>query len=120
MGVLILKVEMYENVEFRVVDEIMALPWQKNPKSLYGKAGVYMIREKGTGKLLYVGRSGWLGSRLARSHPVYRRDLHDVYIIFTSTKRDRYYLEERCITILKPPLNKQNGASLLSLIPGMD
>lgn len=101
---------MYENTPFRVADEILALPWVKNPAPLRDREGVYMIREKGTDVLLYIGQSVNVGMRLCPSvHPVYDRDRHDVYVLFTDGKQERRYMEERCIAILKPPVNIRAG-----------
>jgi excinuclease UvrABC nuclease subunit len=90
--------------------DVLALPWQKNPAHIWKKAGVYLIREKGTDALLYIGQSIKLSHRLfPATHPVYDREKHDLYVVFTQTEDERNYLESACISILHPALNRRNG-----------
>lgn len=90
--------------------DVLSLDWKKNPVPLRDRAGVYRIHDRASGELLYVGHSSNLGARLSPSvHPVYRRDKHDVYILFVDDLKERGYMEGRFITLLKPPVNIRAG-----------
>lgn len=92
-------------------EEILALDWKKNPRPLRNRGGgMYRVVDKKTGKLLYVGQATNLSWRLAPSvHPVYRRELHDVYILFEQDHDMRCHMEGQFIRLLKPKRNKRNG-----------
>lgn len=95
---------------FLTAKDVFSLDWQKNPAPLRDRGGVYMIREKGTDALLYIGQSGNLGNRLAPSvHPVYKREKHDVYVLFEGNRNERRYMECRFIELLHPLINIRRG-----------
>jgi excinuclease UvrABC nuclease subunit len=90
--------------------DVLALDWQKNPEPLRDRSGLYMVRSKQTGELVYIGQASNLGHRLTpATHPVYRRALHDVYVLFEPDRAERRYMEGRFIEILKPPVNIRAG-----------
>lgn len=95
---------------FFTKEEVLALPWVKNPCGIRDKGAVYRIVEKQTGELLYIGQAANVGHRLCPSvHPIYRVELHDVYILFEQKKDERHYMESRFIEILKPSINIRRG-----------
>lgn len=97
---------------FFSTNEILSLPWIINPKPLRDRAGVYYITLKGDSKVLYVGQTSNLGYRLAPSvHPVFRRIIHDVHVLFEPDQNERFYLEAASIRLLSPVINKRFGLS---------
>jgi excinuclease UvrABC nuclease subunit len=95
---------------YAVEADVMSEDWQKNPEPLRDRSGIYMVRSKQTGELVYIGQASDLGHRLTPStHPVYRRALHDVYVLFVPDRAERRYMEGRFIEILKPPVNIRAG-----------
>lgn len=91
-------------------EQVLALPWQKNPISIKNKPGVYLVIDKCDGKLLYIGQASQLGSRLTPSiHPIFRREIHDVYILFEKDRNERRRMEWSFIQLLKPKLNIRSG-----------
>ena len=98
-------------VECRTAQDVLNLNWQKNPKPLKDRGGVYRIIERDTGDLLYIGQAVDLRNRLSASHPVYSKSGHDVYIVFEQDHNERCKMEYNFIRIMKPKLNKRNGFS---------
>jgi hypothetical protein len=95
---------------FTTKEEVLALDWHKNPGSLRGKKGVYMITRREDDSLVYIGQSSNVGQRLCPStHPVYRRELHHVYVLFVENDAERKYNEARFIQLLHPPVNERAG-----------
>ena len=94
-------------------DDILAEPWQKNPCPLRGRRGVYLIAERESGRIIYAGQSRNIGRRLSPSvHHIFNRKIHDVLILFVNNDQERYYLEGRCIDLLKPDRNIRMGYDL--------
>lgn len=90
--------------------DVLSLDWKKNPTSIWYHAGVYMIVNKKTREILYIGQATNLGHRLRPStHPVFKREKHDVYIIFESDRNERRNMEWAFIQLVKPSVNIRNG-----------
>jgi hypothetical protein len=97
--------KIYNNIQ-----DVLNENWRKNPRPLRDKGGVYRIVNRANGELLYIGQSANVGHRLTPScHLVFRRDLHDVYVLFVEDTKERYYMEGRFVTLLKPRLNQRAG-----------
>jgi len=95
---------------YMTCSDVLSLNWQKNPRPLKGRCGLYRIIERATGELLYIGQATNLGTRLAPSvHHVYDRNKHDVFILFEESRSERCKMEGVFIQLLKPKLNKRNG-----------
>lgn len=95
---------------YRLKEDVLRLDWFKNPRPLRGRSGVYRIVDKISGELLYIGQASYLGSRLSPStHPIYRKDIHDVYILFEDDRNERRRMEWSFIQLLKPILNIRSG-----------
>lgn len=59
---------------------------------------------------MYIGQSGHIGSRLCPAkHPIYKKEIHDVYIYFVDDEKERKYLEGRLIAIMNPGENIRAG-----------
>lgn len=90
--------------------DVLKLGWKKNPRPLCGRAGVYYLSDKQTKEIIYIGQTKNLGSRLSPcNHPVYRRDKHDVYIIFEDDPQERGQMETRFIMMFRPRFNHNIG-----------
>lgn len=95
---------------FMTAQDVLELNWQKNPKPLRDRGGVYRIVERKTGNLLYIGQSSNLSTRLSPSiHHVYDKNKHDIYIVFEKDHNERCKMEYNFIRIMKPKRNKRNG-----------
>jgi hypothetical protein len=94
--------------------DIFSLPWKQKDYREFRKhtrvSGVYMLVNRETREIEYIGQSVTIGNRLMPSiHHVYIRKKHDLYILEEPDTNMRHYLERRCIEILDPPCNHRNG-----------
>ena len=97
-------------VDCRTAQDVLNLNWQKNPRPLSKRSGVYRVVKQSTGELLYIGQATNLGDRLAPSnHHVYDKRQHDVFILFEQDHNERCKMEYNFIRIMKPKLNIRNG-----------
>lgn len=97
-------------MDYMTVQDVLNCNWQKNPRPLRNRGGVYRIVDRKTGNLLYIGQASNLGARLAPSvHHVYDKMQHDVFIVFEQDHNERCKMEYRFITIMQPKLNIRNG-----------
>ena len=95
---------------FFTAGEVIKLDWIKNPAKLRNKAGVYLVTDKASKKLLYIGQSNNLMMRMFPSiHPIYRRELHNLYVLFEPDIIERKRMECRFIELLKPAMNRRSG-----------
>lgn len=90
--------------------QILSLPWVYFPDAIPEIPAVYMIRDKSTDAIIYIGQTINLQHRLFPSiHPIFNSSVHNVYAIQLEDNQDRYNLEENCIDILKPSRNIRLG-----------
>ena len=99
---------------YNTKQDVLSLPWQLkdyrefNPHKPLG--AVYMLVNKETRAIEYIGQTSNIGFRLMPSvHHVYTRSVHDVYIIEEHDRDMRHYLESRCIALIKPKQNINRG-----------
>ena len=91
-------------------EDVLSQTWEKNPKVRGDRAGVYMIRDKTTNDILYVGQTSNLRGRLCPSvHPVYISSKHDLYFLPVEDARERKYTESSAINFLHPRRNIRRG-----------
>lgn len=100
---------------------VLALPWEfiasgKLPGHSKKVAGVYMLKDKNTKHVVYVGKSTNIGHRLLVHHFNHRfdRGVHDLYIMCVNDEESRQYIEARSIAWLQPELNKRNGHLIMT------
>lgn len=94
---------------YNTIEEVLALPWKKNP-SRGNRGGVYRVVERETGNLLYIGQTSNLRHRLTPSqHPIYDRNIHDLYVLFIDNRDERGWMEYNFIGLLKPQNNIRQG-----------
>lgn len=93
------------------VAELMALEWiEIDPHKSHKMSGIYLVKDRITGEVLYAGRSVRIGDRLLHGeHPVYKSDSHAVFVYRVSGKKLLWYLEAVAIYLLKPKYNYRQG-----------
>ena len=97
-------------IVYKSKEEVLLLPWLKNPKPIKNISGAYVVIDKINKDILYVGQASDLGQRLCPSvHPLYNKELHDVFILFESDRNERRRMEWSFIQLLKPTMNIRSG-----------
>jgi len=71
--------------------------------------GIYLVCDKQTNEIVYVGQSNKIGVRLYR-HSNYNKDKHYIAVTFVAKKYYRDWLESIIIGFLKPRNNKSKGS----------
>jgi excinuclease UvrABC nuclease subunit len=93
--------------------EIIGLDWQsaQTAQELPLDSGVYMLVNKFTNKIEYVGESVRLRYRISnRDHPAYAEKRHKIkYLLIHDNDALRHYLEYRLIELLEPQYNQRSG-----------
>lgn len=100
--------------QFRGVDEIFLLPWERvciQPTLKVG--GVYILFNRlSIYPYDYVGQAVSFQRRLFfTEHKVYDRDIHDIYILRIEDHDIMNYVEAKLIHLLKPRFNKNRGVT---------
>ena len=85
---------------------VLSLPCEvAAPPDVPKVSAVYLLYEKDSDRLVYIGASSDIRARLNRRHHVFDPDKHYIKIVHAETPAQRNNLEAALVGILQPPRN---------------
>lgn len=92
-------------------EDIYHFPWiEIDPRKNLHFPGVYLLVDKESDVVEYVGKSNKIGWRLIHGrHSVYKEDKHAVFVIYIEQIKRRDFFESQLIHLINPIYNKIRG-----------